>query len=268
MNYRQLATPRALVTEREQKNQLTKTAITSELAEMVRHIGLSELEDCCAPLLAIIIQLRRDQSSVDALSLKQSITEEIVSFEVTAKQKGIDDQKITAMRYVLCTVIDEFILNQQYQQSKNWNEKNDWSRQSLVVTFYNEAWGGEKFYEITEDFISHPRENVDFLSLILFFLNLGYEGKYRLIENGTDRLALLKEKIHHILASYNPINNDEPLSLRANIIPDHPRFFFSKQTLILISLVAFFGVVGCFFFYNSELNTTVMNMASSLNNFK
>lgn len=265
MNYGQLEVPRALVSERESKNRTAKTLVMSELSSMVNNIGLSTLENCCAPLLAIIVQLGREQAGVEALSLKQGIIDEIVSFEILSHQAGIDEMNITAMRYVLCAVIDEFILNQQYRRTQNWNEKNDWSRQSLINTFYDDAWGGEKFYEITENLLLHPRENQDCLKLILFFLNLGYEGKYRLMENGVERLALLKEKLSHVTGGNDFSTAPDALSPRWTLLSEPHRNFWGKNMVWITGVVALTCLVGCFLYFNASLTTVANPLMTQLN---
>jgi type VI secretion system protein ImpK len=50
-------------------------------------------------------------------------------------------------RYVLCTTLDEVVLN------TPWGRASQWSENSLLITFHNEAWGGEKFFELLDSVV-------------------------------------------------------------------------------------------------------------------
>jgi len=51
-----------------------------------------------------------------------------------------------------------------------------WSRHSLLVTFHNEAWGGEKFFQLLSRLAQNPQEHLDLLELQNVCLALGFEG--------------------------------------------------------------------------------------------
>lgn len=45
------------------------------------------------------------------MGLKNRIIKEIEQFQITAQGEGIDSQTIISARYLLCTVLDEAVLN-------------------------------------------------------------------------------------------------------------------------------------------------------------
>ncbi len=47
-------------------------------------------------------------------------------------------------RYALCTALDEAVL------STPWGSGGDWGKQSLLITVHNEAWGGEKVFQLLD----------------------------------------------------------------------------------------------------------------------
>ncbi|MDP0699606.1 type IVB secretion system protein IcmH/DotU, partial [Klebsiella pneumoniae] len=74
---------------------------------------------------------------------------------------------------VLCTFIDETALG------LGWNQDNGWVKQSLLVHFHNESWGGEKVCVLIERLLGEPKRYLDLLEFIYLCLCLGYRGHYK-----------------------------------------------------------------------------------------
>jgi type VI secretion system protein ImpK len=51
-----------------------------------------------------------------------------------------------------------------------------WSRHSLLVTFHNETWGGEKFFQLLAKLAQNPQQHAHLLELMYYCLALGFEG--------------------------------------------------------------------------------------------
>jgi type IV/VI secretion system ImpK/VasF family protein len=71
--------------------------------------------------------------------LKNKIIQEIQQFQITAQAEGVDPQTISSARYVMCTVLDEAVLN------TPWGANSNWSQHSLLSLFHKEVSGGERF---------------------------------------------------------------------------------------------------------------------------
>ncbi|NVL25105.1 hypothetical protein F2S68_22585 [Pseudomonas syringae pv. actinidiae] len=66
------------------------------------------------------------------------------------RKRAIDNDQLLAARYVLCTVVDEAVLN------TSWGSKSDWSKISLLSRFHKETFGGEKFFQLLERLSTNP----------------------------------------------------------------------------------------------------------------
>ena len=99
-------------------------------------------------------------------------------------------------RYLLCTILDEAVLN------TPWGAESAWNQRTLLGIFHKETAGGEKFFAILDRLRNSPAENIDALELIYICLSLGYEGKYRVIARGRDQLEQLRDDLFHIIRSY------------------------------------------------------------------
>ena len=81
-----------------------------------------------------------------------------------------------AARYVLCTMLDEAAAD------TPWGGSGVWGRHSLLAMFHNETEGGEKVFQLMASWPRSPAANRDLLELIYAALALGFEGRYRVID--------------------------------------------------------------------------------------
>ncbi len=151
--------------------------------------GLNPLVRAANPLLALIVPLRYMVSHANLEELRAQLTNAIKVFEAEARAGQVDTDAIAAARYALCTFLDETI------SSTPWGGNNVWSSRSLLVSFHNEAFGGEKFFLIMQRLAQDPRKNLYTLELLYLCLALGMEGRYRVVDNGRSQLESLRERL-------------------------------------------------------------------------
>jgi type VI secretion system protein ImpK len=63
------------------------------------------------------------------------------------------------------------------------------------VEFHNEAWGGEKVFQLLGKLIGNVGANRGLLELIYCAISLGFEGRYRVARNGRAELEGVREKL-------------------------------------------------------------------------
>ncbi len=145
--------------------------------------GLNPLVDSAIVLLTLVGQLRNTGSHPDVAGLREHVVQQIKVFEQNSRTAGVTPETALAARYVLCTLLDETVLG------TPWGSESVWSAQSLLSTFHNETWGGEKFFMILERMAQEPGTNIDMLELLYICLSLGFEGKFAVQENGRSKLV-------------------------------------------------------------------------------
>ena len=74
-----------------------------------------------------------------------------------------------------------------------------WAGRSLLVTFHNEAWGGEKFFLILQRLAQKPAADVDRARTDVRVLALGFEGRYRVIDSGRTQLDTMRERLEQLI---------------------------------------------------------------------
>jgi type VI secretion system protein ImpK len=65
--------------------------------------------------------------------------------------------------------------------------------------FHNETWGGEKVFQLLTRLAQAPADNRDLLELIYACISLGFQGRYRVMQNGASELQTLRERLSQLL---------------------------------------------------------------------
>jgi len=158
------------------------------------HLGhLNPLEHAATGLLALLTRLSTFPDQVDTGNLHKLMTSEIHQFQKHAMTDGIDQKTVYKARYVLCTAIDEAVLN------TPWGSDSDWAQKSLLSSFHQEVSGGERFFSMLKDLSEIPSRNRELLELMYLCLSLGFEGRYRVAKGGKDKLLSIREWLYQLL---------------------------------------------------------------------
>lgn len=155
--------------------------------------ALNPLVRAANPLLDLVTPLRHMTSYPNVEELRIQLIGAVKTFEAEAKAAHVEHESIAAARYSLCTFLDETI------SSTPWGGGGVWASRSLLVTFHNEAFGGEKFFLILQKLGQDARANLHILELMYLCLALGLEGRYRVIEGGRAQLEILRERLQQLI---------------------------------------------------------------------
>jgi type VI secretion system protein ImpK len=155
--------------------------------------GLNPLVALANKLLLVVPQLRATRHVQDPIALRDSLAQGVRDFVAQAGSAGIAPERVMAARYVLCTMIDEAAAD------TPWGGSGVWARGSLLTMFHNEGWGGEKVFQLMARLAEKPEANLDLLELIYSALVLGFEGRYRVADNGRAQLEAVRDKLAQIV---------------------------------------------------------------------
>jgi type VI secretion system protein ImpK len=168
------------------------TAEANEVVAPSAAAALNPLVAAAIPLLNVVNQIQTSAQANPA-QLRDALARGIQAFEATATRQNIAPQQILAARYALCTFLDEAAAN------TPWGGSGVWAKQSLLVMFHKEAWGGEKLFQLLGKLAEKPEANRDLLELLYLCLALGFEGRYRVVDQGRTQLDQLRERLAQIL---------------------------------------------------------------------
>jgi type VI secretion system protein ImpK len=144
-------------------------------------------------LLSLVPKLRILAFHHDINELQEQLVREIQNFENRAINLGSAREHLKIACYFLCALIDETVLN------TPWGSQSNWGHHSLLIRFHDEAWGGERFFQILERLKQHPAQNQHLLELAYLCLSLGFEGKYRVAGSGIRELEQLRQDLYLLL---------------------------------------------------------------------
>ena len=141
-------------------------------------------------MLSLVPKLRKLPFHNAIPELREQLVGELNDFENRVLQQGASREQAKIATYYICSLIDQTVLN------TPWGNQSDWGHHSLLNRFHNEAWGGERFFQILDRLLQRPAQNLNLLELAYLCLSLGFEGKYRTMENGMRALEQLRQELY------------------------------------------------------------------------
>ena len=140
-------------------------------------------------MLLMLPLLRQSAWHPDPQALQSDLLARLRAFEAAAVARGGEASDIGPARYVLCAALDEAVL------STPWGGESVWAQKSLLNQLHQENWGGEKVFSILENIRRDPDRHFELIELIDHCLSLGFQGRYRLLDNGLVQLEDLRQSL-------------------------------------------------------------------------
>jgi len=165
-----------------------------DIINLIQHTDNNPVVSLARPLLSILTRFSQTIHHNNVNILHARCIQEIRNFVAYAQQQGIDQQQLLLARYILCASIDEMVLN------TPWGSNSAWPNQSLLSTFHKETTGGQKFFSILERLQTNSTVNINLLELISVCLALGFQGQYRVVNNGLGQLESIRIQLHQQIA--------------------------------------------------------------------
>ena len=148
------------------------------------------------PLLVVIAHIRSTVQQADVGALRKEMADQTRAFEERAARFGARIGDISAARYALCSFVDEAVM------TTPWGSASSWSANSLLLEFHQETWGGEKVFAMVDRVRAEPQKYLALLKLLDTCLLLGFEGKYRVVDNGRERLTELRTDLGRLMRQH------------------------------------------------------------------
>ncbi|WP_324028498.1 OmpA family protein [Pantoea sp. JZ2] len=206
-----------------------------------------------APLLNAVVQIRQAATHDDPAGLRQSLIDEIRLFEQRCKQAGLPFEMIIGARYCVCSALDEAAAQ------TPWGTRGVWSGNGMLVTFHNESWGGEKFFQLLSRISQSPQQHLWLLEIIHYCLLLGYEGRYRGSEKGRAQCDSLRARLKALIDETRAQQTTESTPL----VQVHPLVNTLARPMVpLWACAMLVALIGCLIY--SGLNWRLGNAAEPL----
>ena len=194
--------------------------------------SLNPLVSAASPLLSAAPRIRAMVQHPNPVGLKDALADGIRKFEAQARADSLPNEQVVAARYILCTLLDESAA------STPWGGSGVWANQSLLVLFHNEAWGGEKVFQLMSKLAENIPANRNLLELMYVVLAFGFEGRYRVLNDGKAQLDGIRVRLSQMLKQGRP-EPDKALSPRWQGVPAKvARLGHGLPMWVLMSLAA------------------------------
>jgi len=222
---------------------------------------LNPLEAAAGTLLALVSRLRNAPSHPDPSRLRSQLVAEIKTFEERARASGVPAETVMRARYILCTVVDEAVLN------TPWGATGLWRTHSLLTTFHNDTWGGEKFFVLLKEAAQEPATNLHLLELMYMCLALGFQGRYRVLDRGAQQVDELRERLYQIIRTQRG-QFERELSPHWRGITDRRNRLMRFVPLWVVGAVAILLLLGLFIALSFSLNAASDPVFSQLHGIR
>ena len=165
--------------------------------------GMNRINAAGATLFSLVSRIRNRAQHMDPEKLRRSVVAEVREFENRALQDGVDAQDVKIARYAICATLDDVVLN------TPWGGQSIWAQQSMVGTFHKETVGGDRFFDLLARLEKEAANNIDLLEFLYMCLSLGFEGRLRVEQRGTEKHLEIRAGLARIIrAQRGPVEKD------------------------------------------------------------
>lgn len=156
----------------------------------VRNIMLTE----AGPVLALAAGIRAGRVRTGMPQFHKEAVAAIANFD-RAIQPHYSEETRQRAKYAVCATIDDIAQN----LPGLGTDGAEWARRSLVVHFFQESIGGDRFWQLVDDMLRTPSDNLDIIELYHACLAAGFEGRFRVMPDGKRRLHEIMARLHGAL---------------------------------------------------------------------
>ena len=155
--------------------------------------GMNPLNAAASTLFSLIGRVRNRAQHANPAALRESVMAEIYAFENKALQTAVPAQTVKIAHYAICATIDDVVLN------TPWGGQSIWAQQSIVGTFHKETHGGDRFFDLLARLEKEPAKNRDLLEFLYVCLSLGFEGRLRVENRGSEKHLSIRDGLARLI---------------------------------------------------------------------
>lgn len=146
------------------------------------------------PILAMAASVRSGRAQISMPDFHTRATELIAAYDRAIAAIYPEEVRLRA-RYALCATVDDIAQN----LPNVGQDGAEWARRSLVVYFFRENIGGDRFWQLTDELLARPGQNAELIELFVACLAAGFEGRMRVMPDGRARLQQIMANLYAAL---------------------------------------------------------------------
>ena len=193
-----------------------------------------------APVLAMAAAIQSGRWQVPMQEFHARATAAIRKFE-TAIEPLYPEGVRQRAKYAVCATIDDVMQNLPGMAGGGAQ----WAQRNMVVTFFRENIGGDRFWEFVQEMLRDPARNRDLIELFHACLAAGFEGRTRTMPDGFSKKREVMSNLVGALEHVRSLSQHEIVHhWRGEKVARNPGNFWG-----LVGLVAAIAAGICFLIY-------------------
>lgn len=127
------------------------------------------------------------------------LEQEIRLFTRICGELDLRPEHVRSASYCLCSALDESAMQ------TCWGKRDgtgvEWQVNGLAISMGHDRQGGDRVFQLIDEALCSPRENLDLIELYQNILDLGFCGRYRFERDGQKRLRVVRERVHDVVVT-------------------------------------------------------------------
>lgn len=146
-----------------------------------------------APIFEQLLRVRGSSDVVDVPSLHRKLMRRLSNFETQAAARGLAPRHVRLILYALAATVDDIVLR------TKWGQESRWSTRTMISLFFQESWGGERFFTLLSQMMASPQSFMKEIEVFYYCIEFGFVGKYRLDAGGSAELTQISDDVYKFL---------------------------------------------------------------------
>jgi len=193
-----------------------------------------------APVLAMTAALQSGRWEISMGEFHRRAREAIGKFE-SAIQPIYSEGVRQRAKYAVCATVDDIAQNLPGVGGGGAQ----WAQRNMVVTFFRESIGGDRFWDFTQEMLRDPANNRDLIELFHASIATGFEGRTRAMPDGFSKRQQVSASLIAGLEHVRSLSErDMVTQWRGADAPRKPNNFWS-----IVGLVAAAAAGLCFLIF-------------------
>lgn len=156
------------------------------------------------PVLALAASIRTGRARTPMPEFHRQASGAIAAFDRAIAGHYPEETRQRA-KYALCATLDDIAQN----LPGSGMDAAEWARRSMVVMFFQENIGGDRFWQLVDDMLARPAQNADIIELYHACLAAGFEGRFRVMPDGKRRLHEIMTRLYAAMEHVRALSQTE-----------------------------------------------------------
>ncbi|MDJ0641997.1 MAG: type IVB secretion system protein IcmH/DotU [Erythrobacter sp.] len=197
-----------------------------------------------APVLAMAAALQSGRWEISMGEFHRRAREAIGKFE-SAIQSIYSEGVRQRAKYAVCATVDDIAQNLPGVGGGGAQ----WAQRNMVVTFFRESIGGDRFWDFVQEMLRDPAKNQDLIELFHACIATGFEGRTRAMPDGFSKRQQVSASLIGALEHVRSLSErDMVTQWRGADAPRKPNNFWSIVGLVAASASALCFLIFLMFF--------------------